>query len=369
MTKLLMCTMLCCSIAGTTLAQIDLRYSSNNINGWNRIEVDFSNKNQLFVSMYDLTDLTRYRNLDSLLSLCLNDFQSLKESLGSSTASRKLVFELKNGKRSMQLFEHPARVNQYQVTDNKEVLQIKTLRDTLIIQQWTADPPTSKKVEEAGHWARYFFILNNLQDIEAIANAKLNPKIEDAIARFTKGPGYTKANLFSKRYSSFLRLSGTEHNGIRDIQVRTRPTLALMGHIGVGVAKGNLYPFATLTGMFITHATHSPDGIKEPNSSVGIFANWQPQFFFGRNTDGQLQTYRNDFVNVGFAISNKNFGLIRSSLSVGYLIKSQGDYYQKNTFRVGFGYSLSKNIALEPELYFHDFLKGISPGLRLSVGF
>ena len=369
MTKLLMCTMLCCGIAGTTLAQIDLRYSSSNINGWNRIEVDFPNKNQLFVSMYDLTDLTRYRNLDSLLNLCLSDFQHLKESLGNSTASRKLVFELKNGKRTMQLVEHPAKFNQYQVADNKEVLQIKTLRDTLVVQQWTAEASTSKKVEEAGHWARYFFILNNLEDIETIAQAKLNPKIEDAITRLQKGSGYTKANLFSKRYSSFLRLSGTEHNGIRDIQVRTRPMLALMGHIGVGMAKGNLYTFASLTGMFITHATHSPDGIKEPSSSVGIFANWQPQFFFGRNADGQLQTYRNDFVNVGFALSNKNFSLIRSSLSIGYLIKSQGEYYKKNTFRVGFGYSLTKNIIIEPELYFHDFFKDTSPGLRLRVGF
>lgn len=369
MTKLLMCTMLCCGIAGTTLAQIDLRYSSSNINGWNRIEVDFPNKNQLFVSMYDLTDLTRYRNLDSLLSLCLSDFQRLKESLGSSTASRKLVFELKNGKRTMQLVEHPAKFSQYQVTDNKEVLQVKTLRDTLVIQQWTAEVSSSKKVEEAGHWARYFFILNNLQDIETIAKAKLNPSIEDAIARLQKGPGYTKANLFSKRYSSFLRLSGTEHNGIRDIQVRTRPMLALMGDWGVGVARGTIYTSATLTAMFITHATHSPDGIKEPNSSVGIFANWQPQFFFGRNADGQLQTYRNDFVNVGFALSNKRFELTRSTISVGYLVRSRGEYYEKNTFRIGLGYSLTKNIMLEPELYFHDFLKDTSPGLRLRVGF
>ncbi|MEO6539962.1 MAG: hypothetical protein ABIN74_03180, partial [Ferruginibacter sp.] len=57
--------------------------------------------------------------------------------------------------------------------------------------------------------------------------------------------------------------------------------------------------------------------------------------------------------------------------SLGYLVRQKGNYFEKNTFRVGAGQvSLFRgNIKIEPVFYFNDFFKGITPGVKLLMNF
>lgn len=108
---------------------------------------------------------------------------------------------------------------------------------------------------------------------------------------------------------------------------------------------------------------------------IGLY--WEPQFLFAKNNQGNLQTFRNDFLTLSLAQ-----GLLKDNdahkeanwltvLSVGYLIKRSANYYDKNTFRVGAGRMslLNGQVKLEPVFYFNNFFKGVTPGVRLAVGF
>lgn len=57
------------------------------------------------------------------------------------------------------------------------------------------------------------------------------------------------------------------------------------------------------------------------------------------------------------------------SLSISYLVRRKGDFFQKNSFRLGFGGLKYDKLLVEPVIYFHDLFRGVTPGLKLSVSF
>jgi hypothetical protein len=58
-------------------------------------------------------------------------------------------------------------------------------------------------------------------------------------------------------------------------------------------------------------------------------------------------------------------------MSLAYLVKRDGDYFKDNTFRIGAGrLSLfGGKSKIEPVIYFNDFFKGVTPGIRLIQSF
>jgi len=106
---------------------------------------------------------------------------------------------------------------------------------------------------------------------------------------------------------------------------------------------------------------------------------WEPNFLFAKNSQGNLQTFRNDFIILTLGhepLRNKklgngpHFGLFQQ-LSVGYLAGRKGDFFDAHSFRLGTGSIdwIGGKIKLTPILYFHDFFKNVTPGLRVSVNF
>jgi hypothetical protein len=97
---------------------------------------------------------------------------------------------------------------------------------------------------------------------------------------------------------------------------------------------------------------------------------WEPQFSFKTDASGKIQSSRNDFLTLRIAETPTkpyaNFELL-TTLSVGYLIRRSGNYFEKNTFRLGMPGVATGRLQIEPELYFNDFLKNVSPGIRLSL--
>jgi hypothetical protein len=107
-----------------------------------------------------------------------------------------------------------------------------------------------------------------------------------------------------------------------------------------------------------------------------IGLHWEPLFLF-QNNQGKLNTFRNDFLSLSYGqgFIKDNNPLKESSflfiLSVGYLIHRQGEYFDPHTIRIGAG-SLSifgGKTKIEPLLYFHDFFRGVTPGLRWIQSF
>jgi len=54
-------------------------------------------------------------------------------------------------------------------------------------------------------------------------------------------------------------------------------------------------------------------------------------------------------------------------VSLGYLINSEGELFEDNTFRIGVDRKIHKYVTLVPQIYFHDFFKDVYPGLKISI--
>jgi DNA-directed RNA polymerase specialized sigma24 family protein len=55
------------------------------------------------------------------------------------------------------------------------------------------------------------------------------------------------------------------------------------------------------------------------------------------------------------------------NVSIGYLVSRKGNWFEPNTFKIGIPGVRSGWLQLEPEFFFHDFLKGISPSIKLTL--
>lgn len=108
-----------------------------------------------------------------------------------------------------------------------------------------------------------------------------------------------------------------------------------------------------------------------------IFLSWDPNFLFSSDANGKLRRYRNDFLTLSFGQGpviddqpRKESHLL-FVMSLGYLVKREGEYFDKNNFRLGAGRLSLFNgkTKFEPVLYYNNFFKGVSPGLRLIQSF
>jgi hypothetical protein len=104
-------------------------------------------------------------------------------------------------------------------------------------------------------------------------------------------------------------------------------------------------------------------------------AYWDPQFLFA-HTSGGLQTFRNDFIVAYFGFGLKDPTVKEKSplvfdCSVGYLVGNRGGIYAPHTFRIGVGeVPLFKDVVnIGPILYFNNFFKGVTPGLKITKTF
>jgi hypothetical protein len=99
---------------------------------------------------------------------------------------------------------------------------------------------------------------------------------------------------------------------------------------------------------------------------------WEPHYLFAKDNLNKLHTYRNDFLTLTYGQGGtkdhdprKDFAY-SAVFSLGYVINRQGDYFEKNTFRFGAGKIQLSKTAVEPSIYFNNFFKGVTPGIRIS---
>jgi len=102
---------------------------------------------------------------------------------------------------------------------------------------------------------------------------------------------------------------------------------------------------------------------------------WEPHYLFAKDSLNKLHTYRNDFLTLTYGQGGtrdhdprKDFAF-SAVFSVGYLINRNGDYFKKNTFRLGAGKIQLLKTSIEPSIYFDNFFKGVTPGIRISQSF
>ncbi|PKQ61696.1 hypothetical protein BZG02_14830 [Labilibaculum filiforme] len=56
-------------------------------------------------------------------------------------------------------------------------------------------------------------------------------------------------------------------------------------------------------------------------------------------------------------------------LNLGYLVKRNGDLFEKASFRLGIEKKINDNISVVPQIYFNDIFKDAFPGIKVKVHF
>lgn len=331
----------------------------NEINRRFLIALDKGDKMQ--VELVDMKDLARVANIDSLLKIFLRDLTPLKDSLSDELSVKRIDYVMEPpGAKKIRLRQGRPVGTSYLVQQD-DVAALKLEQDT--VHFIGVVPVPGKKTI---HRYRISFFVNNLNDLSTYTDGRLQARLfslrENVHSNWVKDD---KGMMhIQKDYSISSKLPGGSIHSHGDY-------LVLSPSVNIQNYKNYFVPSFSLGATVITGSMGRSNKTRE----FGIL--WEPNFFFGRDSEGKLKTYRNDFLTVvyGSGPARKQEGkkepYLQYVFSVSYLIHRSGDYLEKHTFRAGIGrMSLFEGkTKIEPVLYFHEFFKGVTPGVRLIQSF
>jgi hypothetical protein len=126
--------------------------------------------------------------------------------------------------------------------------------------------------------------------------------------------------------------------------------------VGAGLIRHSLVPSLT-PGVAIRFQ-------QKREISLGLNMN----YFFDRNESGPYSMAVNAFVSAGFGLRIKPSQPDSrwQKLEVGYLVRSRGGYFDKDTFKLSYTYPIaSQKVHLIPELYFSNSFRTVFPGISI----
>ncbi len=324
--------------------------------------------NSLQIELTYLDDLKTLIHTDSIIKKFRKDIHTLEDSLSDPLSIKKIIYLTDtSGKTYIHLQQRSPKGKNYLITGDVRAA-MKTVQDTVKIIKIIPKGMTASSDRQVLPYKRYVvmtFYLNNFDQLFAYENKHLGhtlAKLYDAARTQTRwssrknlkmslAGNYSLADaLANKKASVHPRSYGTDYltlhlsAGLQNVYHNLAPS----GKVGVGFG----FPV-------------KKDVVHELQLS------WEPMFLFQKDKDNVLKTYRNDWLVASYSIySLKKKMAFSGTFSLGYLIRRKGDFFEKNSFMLGLGgLSFSQNkITLQPVMYFHDLFKGVTPGLRLSVG-
>lgn len=332
-----------------------------------RFYIDLGKGNKLEIEVTDITDLDRIANMDSLLNIFITDITPLKDSLSNPLTAKRIDYVTDaQDRKKMRLQQFQPKGDNY-LLNNGDLSSLKIAQDTINIIGIIANPPKTKEKISLTHsrYYRLLFYLNNIGELAGYMNGTIGEKI------------HTIQNNLKTKWPTVL---GTGYHYLKKDKTITADK-------PYGETPGGTGDFIT---GYITVNVQNYKNYFVPSFSIGTrftFSNrdrsykwepgllWEPHFLFARDTLGKLRTYRNDFLTLTYGQGGttdhnpqKDFAF-SAVFSLGYLINRNGDYFEKNTFRFGAGKLKLLKTTIEPSIYFDNFFKGVTPGIRISQAF
>lgn len=329
-----------------------------------RFRIDLGKGNNLQLELGQLSDLDRFTNIDSLLLVLLNDLKSFSDSLSDPLTSKRIDYTMDaSGRKKIRIRQFRPEGNSF-LLDRGEPAALKLEQDTINIII-VSNPPGKSSGHSASlyRYDRISLYLNQYNELVNYITGGLNAKMT-----------WLQKNL-----------SG---NWTRDKTGKLY--LVADPSISAPLDGGHVSPVNDYLSPVILANAQNYKNLFAPSISLGALLHinhgrivhefgfyWEPVFLFATNTQGHLQTFRNDFLVATYVreLANENDPgkdeFLKPAISLGYKVYSQGDYFEKNSFRLGTGRLklFQGKTILEPCIYFHDFFRGVTPGLRLSQRF
>jgi len=333
-----------------------------------RFTINLSRQNKVIVQVSSVTVLPEVMNLDSIITAALNDIVSLKDSL-ETTLDNKTVDFVKDttGEKKFRIVTHAARNANYAIR-NTEVYALKMEQDTFriiqlqnkITREWFSPPVT----ETTARWS-ITVVMNYFADIRQYINGTLNNAMKDiAKGEFTE-------NYWVKRRDKRFNLDANYYpmdpgkkppvvNGTYGQDVLTLPTIRA-GFQNVGNTFGTSFSLGASLRL-------------DRGKKIRVWSLMgELLYVYSREPKINLKGNLSRFITLETYSMQKNTSRNNVQLidhfSFSYLVKQQGDVFNKNTFRLGLPGVQFKFLRLTPELYFNNFFKNVSPGIKLSLVF
>lgn len=371
MKKMMVLMMLATGISGTIMAQKkatadDKTFGVPEGSFYYRFRIDLGKGNSMQLELGEMEDIQYFKNTDSLLSVFFSDMLLFKDSLSDELAVKRIDYVIdRAGRKRVRIQSYRPGGSAFLIRQG-EVSALRSVQDTINIigiVNGAANHSILRSVSDFRYYRISFFI-NQLNDLEDYRGPELGEKI---------------AAIPSPRRSRWKRdENGDWHIVKGDAAVSSKNPGGMIAGAGdyvesivsIGVQNYKTY-FVPSFVLGISAAFNNG------RTKHAFTAAWEPQFLFAKNASGSTQTYRNDFVTLSYAQRpvrfNTRTGLLHidSDISLGWLIRRSGDFYEKNTFRLGLDqFSLrGGKIKLEPCLYFNDLFKHVTPGIKMSVMF
>lgn len=165
--------------------------------------------------------------------------------------------------------------------------------------------------------------------------------------------------LKHKPFTSWINVSAESETEISYNQIPNHPTDVIQLSAGTGLQnlKGEWL------GSFNTKMTVLLSRKMVDKHAFSFTYEWMYNF------TSPSDKYVNDFIEFGYSY---NFSSIAekdkwAGLNFGFLANRKGEFFDKNTYRLGLSTNLGKSITVAPQIYFNDFFKNVYPGLNISI--
>jgi hypothetical protein len=317
------------------------------------------NKNRIWFDLVWANDLSLLPDIDSLIALTADLLEPMVDSFLADGLVRRVEVDATQNPALFRVISHTSKPVSYSKIDG-EMVQVKMDQDTIRI----------KVIQNKGSASFINLLVNNVADIKSFpanAGSRSLDIIKKAVGRnyplpIKNNPRHAYYAVFNLEADELVSPDGKNFHAIRSGSDYLEITLLKPSLLYARGTAFTAFSFGASVNYFKTRGA--------AGSRLGIGAFWEPQFAFRNDSSGKIQSTRNDFLTLRFEETpnkpNGNFEIL-STFSVSYLIRRSGNYFEKNTFRLGLPGISSGKLYMEPELFFNDFLKNVSPGIRLSL--
>ena len=322
--------------------------------------IDLDKGDKMKLELGSLDDLAVIGNLDSIVRTFMQDIEPLKDSLANELSSKKIDYIIDaSGKNKIRIQQYAPIGSSYLVNQGA-LAAMKLEQDTIqiLLRSSGGRDRMFKKSDPGFHYYRISFFVNNISNLVGYVDGRLQTNIsklrQNATAQWVQGKDgmmHAKAEpSISSQMPKGLLTAGGDY-------LTFRITADAQNY------KNYFVPSVSASVIIVTNRR----SIKREYSFTG-----ESHFTFAKNDQGKLQTFRNSFLTLGYTQVNlgekKSMLGLSPSFSFGWLARQRGNIYEKNTFRIGFGKAMiGSAIKVEPVIYFNNFFKGITPGIRVSL--
>lgn len=333
-----------------------------------RFFISLDKGNRLQLDMTDITDLAAASNIDSVLQVFFEDIIPMKDSLADPLTSKRIDYFIdEQGRKKIRFQQFQPKGASFLINKN-ELASLRTEQDTIhiIVALANAPEPRDFVSHKNRRYYHYTFFLNNTDELKTyFSNNTLNEKLN--ILRNSVDEKWIKVRgagiLMLKKDNSITVNQTKGYSGLS-----SRDYLNLMGSVNIQNYKNYFVPSFSLGAKIILG-----NNTRTFKREIGLF--WESNFLFGRDSAGRINTFRNDFLTLTYAQGGitdhdplKDFSF-SAAFSLGWLQRRSGEFFDKNSFRLGVGKIQMLKTSVEPCLYFNNFFKGVTPGIRIMQFF